>query len=264
MSGRALGLGVVGLLLLGQPTRAALSSAELRAIAATPAADARVPLSLALTDLQGRGTSLGAALGGRPALLMLADFRCTQLCGSILAIAAQALHATGLSPRADFTLAVVGFNPEASASDGGALKAEELGAFPDVAADARVLTGAPAEIGQLEQALGFSAVRDAAAQRFAHPADLYVLTTDGRVSRVLSGLALDPDALRLALVEAGGGRIGTLVDRLHVLCYGLDPLIGASTGLAQTMLRIGASLTMLGVGGLVIVAVRRRLRTGAA
>ncbi len=50
--------------------------------------------------------------------------------------------------------------------------------------------------------------------------------------------------MRLALVEAGQGRIGSLVDRLHVLCYGLDPLTGASTGLAQTMLRTGATLTL--------------------
>ena len=60
------------------------------------------------------------------------------------------------------------------------------------------------------------------------------LTPEGHVSRVLNGLALDPDTVRLALVEAGQGRIGSLVDRLHVLCYGLDPLTGASTALAQS------------------------------
>ncbi len=240
------------------PGVAALSPADLGTVAAAPRAGARVPLDLPVTDLGGAPQTLGQALAGRPALLVLADYRCTQLCGSILGIAAQALAASGLRPDKDFTLAIVGFNPEAGAGDAATMRDAQLAAYPELKPRARLLLADRAAATSLEDAIGYTAVRDPGAERFAHPAELYVLTADGRISRVLSGLSLDGDSVRLALVEAGEGRIGSLVDRLHVLCYGLDPLTGASTDLAQSMLRGGASLTLAGAGGCVVLAWRRR------
>ena len=56
-----------------------------------------------------------------------------------------------------------------------------------------------------------------------------MLTADGRVARALSSLALNPRDLRLALVEAGEGRIGGLADRITLLCSGFDPVHGVYT-----------------------------------
>ena len=55
------------------------------------------------------------------------------------------------------------------------------------------------------------------------------LTADGRVSRALSSLALQPADLRLALLEAGEGKIGGLAGRLALLCYGFDAVHGIYT-----------------------------------
>jgi hypothetical protein len=43
------------------------------------------------------------------------------------------------------------------------------------------------------------------------------------VMRVLSALGLNPTDLRLALVDAGEGHAGSVVDRAVLLCYGFDP-----------------------------------------
>jgi protein SCO1 len=248
------------LLACASPARAALSEAQLATVQAAPQHAARVPLDLSFTDLRRRIT-LGAAMGGRPSLLMLADYRCTQLCGSMLGIAAQALHASGLKPQADFNLILVGFNPDARATDAAAMRDGEIAAFPDLRAEAAILTGSSDSVSRLESSLGFTAIRDQAAGRYAHPAELYVLTADGQVSRVVDALSLEPGSLRLALVEAGQGRIGTLADRLHVLCYGLDPLAGASDGLARFLLSAGAGLTIAGLG--LVAAVQRRRGSAA-
>ena len=139
-----------------------------------------------------------------------------------------------------------------------ALRAAQLGAYADVAAAARFLTGSDATIGRIEQSLGFRAIYDGGAGRYAHPTDVYVLTADGRLSRLLNGLSLDNADVHLALVEAGDGRIGSPIDRLHVLCYGLDPLSGLYTGDVLLALKLGAGLTLVAVGLLIVVAVRRR------
>ena len=51
--------------------------------------------------------------------------------------------------------------------------------------------------------------------------------------------------MRLALVDAGEGRIGTLADRVRMLCYGFDPRAGAYTLSIYRSLAIASGVTMI-------------------
>ena len=234
----------------------ALTRAELATVEAVPAQGATVPAELVFSDGSGAAKPLRAWLGERPAVLILADYRCTQLCGPVLAIAARALTDSGLVPNRDFDLVTIGFNPDAGSTDAAAMRAAQLAANPELEQTALLLSGSPGNVRQLESALGYTAVRDDEARRYAHPATVFVLTAGGAVSRTLEGLSLDGETLRLALVEAGQGRIGSLVDRIHVLCYGLDPATGRYTGGIQAALRAAAVLMLAGFGGAGIYAFR--------
>ena len=255
----ALALALIG---LARPAPASLTRAQLGAVAARPATAAALSLDSILTDQHGRTQSLRSWIGDRPAVLVLADYRCTQLCGPMLSVAARTLQTGDLKPDVDYRLLVVDFNPAAVGRDGEVMRQEELDAFPDLERAALFLTATPDVVELIERSLGFHALYDAAAGRFAHPATVFVLTSDGRVSRVLDGLALDPDTVRLALVEAGQERIGSLVDRIHVLCYGLDPATGLYTGSILFLLKIGAILTLGGIIALVLSARRSGRRKG--
>ena len=243
------------------PARAALAPAELDAVGLSPAPGATVPRDLVFTDAGGTPARLGDVLGGRPAVLVLADYRCREICGPILSVVGSALAGTGLALGRDADLLVIGLDPRAGPSDAARMGAAQLGAL---ARAAHLLSGSPAAVARLEAALDYRAAFDEAADRYAHPADLLVLTPEGAVSRVLPALAVDAPALRLALVEAGEGRIGTLGDRLHLLCYGIDPAHGVANGAIRVMLVTGGVLTLLGLGTFVIGLARRRPTPGGA
>ena len=85
-----------------------------------------------------------------------------------------------------------------------------------------------------------------------------MLSGDGAVSRVLNGLSVEPGTVRLALVEAAQGRIGTLGDRLHLLCYGLGPAVGLYDVFVARALKIGAGLMLAGFGVFALLSLRRR------
>ena len=108
------------------------------------------------------------------------------------------------------------------------MKTAEFGDDPSLGA-AHFLRGDAAAIARLSAAIGYHARYDAQARQYAHPTDLLVLTPDRRVSRLLPGFGASGDELRFALVEAGEGLIGSLIDRIHVLCYGLDPRTAFTT-----------------------------------
>ena len=80
-------------------------------------------------------------------------------------------------------------------------------------------------------------------------------------SRVLTGLGLSGGDMRLALVEAGEGRVGTFGDQVRLLCSGFDPAHGTYNVVVSRVLAATGLATMLALGGLIgllVLAGRRR------
>ncbi|GJD76547.1 thioredoxin domain-containing protein [Methylobacterium goesingense] len=237
----ALLLGLAGAGLTPATGLARLAQNELAQVAVAPAPDARVPLDLALTDAQSGPTTLGAALARRATLLLPVDYTCGNVCDPMLAMSAAALAATGL-PAVGFLL--VGLDPRDDAAAARRMLGPETGA----GAAARALVGDAAAIARLTGALGYRFMIDRDTDSIAHPAAAILLTPDGQVARVLSPLALNGRDLRLALIEAGEGRGGTLADRLTLLCYGYDAVRGIYTPLIERILSLAGAATVLAIG----------------
>ncbi|TME46492.1 MAG: SCO family protein [Alphaproteobacteria bacterium] len=219
---------------------AGLTEQQIGQVALAPPANARVPTALVFRDLDGRDVTLGEAIAGRPTLLLPADFTCSQICGPALSIAASALNQTGLRAGLDYSLVVVGIDAQDGIDVARRFTAGQIGG-----SGVSVLSGSTVAIQSLLSAIGYRLQRDAANDAIAHPAALVTLTADGRVSRALSSLALRPTDLRLALIEAGEGKIGGLAGRLALLCYGFDAIHGIYTQQIAALLRISGGLTVV-------------------
>jgi protein SCO1/2 len=180
------------------------------------------------------------------------------LCGPVLAFAVGALEQTGLRPGDDYRLLVAGIDPKDTAASGVAFRNSRIGEDTPLAAATIMLNGEQAAVDALTQAAGYRYAYDAEHDQFAHPAAAYVLTSDGRVSRVLSGLALNGGDLRLALVEAGQGKIGTLFDRIRLTCSGFDPARGVYTASILRWLHIGGALTVTAIAAGIVLLLRKR------
>jgi protein SCO1 len=252
---------LVTLLALAAPARAGVTTTDLKSVSAEPRPGAALPLDLAFVDETGAARTLRDALGGAPAVLVFADYTCRTLCGPILDFAAMALRQSGLRPGSDFRLIVIGLDPKDGPDVARALRADRIGADDPLARAAVVLTGPAPAIGAATEALGYRYTYDAAHDQYAHPAAAYVLDARGQVARVLSGLGLSGSDMRLALVAAGQGQVGTLGDRIRLLCYGYDPVRGIYTERITLMLEIAAAITIAGLGGSILLmnaAARRR------
>lgn len=225
---------------------AGLTEQQIGEIALAPPPDARVPVDLPFRALDGRTVTLGEAVAGRPTLLMPVDYTCRETCGPALSIAAAALSETGLRSGAEYSVITVGLRADDTPADAERFTAGQIGG-PGVS----VLTGDRAAIDALTRAIGYRFERDSENRVVAHPAAFVALTPDGRVSRALSSLALAPTDLRLALLEAGEGRIGGLIGRLTLLCYGFDAVHGIYTRRIEWLLRIAGVATVAGLAAAV-------------
>jgi protein SCO1/2 len=236
---------------------ASLSRADLAGVEAAPQSDAVLPLTLPLQGDEGNAKPLQYWLGSGPSVWILADFTCETLCGPVVSIVSEALAHSGLKPGPDFRLIVVGLDPKDTAADAAAMKTAQIGTAGELPAHTFFLRGSAKDLADLTTVFGFRSVYDRAHDQFAHPAAAFVVTPDGRIARTLPGLAMDPASLRLALVGASQGRIGSWKDHVRLMCYGFDPASGVYTAAVGRMLAGAGVATIIALVLLISILFRR-------
>lgn len=249
---------LASILIGSTPCGAELSPNQLKEIALNPSPGAALPLDAGFITSGNARLSLKDALGGKPAVLILVDFKCHFTCGTALAIAADGLSQTGLEAGRDYNFLVIGIDPKASAADAEAMQAAYLAPYPRLSAAAKFLSGDAASIASVTNALNYTAVYDAGRGEFAHPLGVVILTGAGRVSHIIEGLNLSAAPLRAAVLDARQSRLAAFVEGIRLLCYGHNPLEGAYTATVQAALKGGALLTVLGIGGALLFLARRK------
>lgn len=222
---------------------------------------AALPLSAAFTDSAGRAVRLGDELGPRATLLMLGWHRCPQLCGLATQGVLEALRQAGVAGPAA-RVVFVSVDPAETAADAAARRLADVGYAQLLAGqDGRALppierlVGPPASIRSLAASVGFAWRPGDERARLAHPAGVVVVTPDGHVSRYLMGVRYDADDLRTAIDDAARGRLGTLTDRIALLCAHLDPRTGLHTAGAMLLARLAG---LAALAGLAVFAWRHR------
>ena len=222
-----------------------------------------VPMDLVLRDETGAPVKLVDAVGGKPAVLSLVYYECPMLCTLTLNGLVGALNALTFEPGRDFSLVTVSFDPREGPEHAQKRKQAYLQRYhrKGAAQAWRFLTGDQAALDRLTRAVGFRYAWDERTRQFAHPAGIVVLTPDGRIARYLYGVEYAPKDLRLGLVEASQGRIGTPVDKLLLYCYQYDPMQGRYGATVLRIVRLAGLATLLGMGGFVIAALRRERRS---
>ena len=224
-----------------------------------------INLDLPFVDESGHGVTLREYAKGRPVVLSLAYYGCPMLCQLALQGLASSLKPLAFGPGREFEVVTVSFDPRETPEMAQKARSSSLETYgrPEGKAGWHFLTGGEEAIRKLTDAVGFRYAWDAESGQYAHATGIVILTPEGRVSRYLFGIDYAPKDLRLALIESAGGRIGTLADRLLLLCYRYDPHTGRYSAVAMTAVRAGAILSVLGIGSFVILSVRRERRRGS-
>jgi protein SCO1/2 len=226
---------------------------------------AQLPLDARFTTQDGAAVRLGDLVPKeRPVLLSLVYFNCPMMCGLILTGAARGMRETGLELGKDFDAVTVSFDP----SDTTRLAAERqrgyLQAFgkPEATGGWTFLIGQQPDIKAVTEAVGFNYAYDERTKQFAHAAAIFVLTPEGKVSRYLYGVEFAAKDLRLAIVEASQGRVGTSFDRFLLTCFRYDPASRQYQPYVLGIMRVVMLGVLGGLGLMLGVFWRREIKKG--
>ncbi len=215
---------------------------------------AQVPLDAEFTDEQGRTVRLGDYFGRQPVVLVLAYYECPMLCTEILNGVLRAIRPLQFDLGEEYRIVTVSIDPGETAQMANDKKGVYVKGYgrPEGAAGWHFLTGPEASIQALADAVGFRYRYEPETDLYSHASAIQVLTPEGKVARYFFGVEYSPRDLRLTLVEAASGRIGTPVDQVLLYCFRYDPALGRYSLVIMNVLRIAALLTLLGVVGMMI------------
>jgi protein SCO1/2 len=220
--------------------------------------DAQVPQDLPFTDDAGRPVKLGDYFGKKPLILNLDYYNCTMLCGEVLSGLTGAMKMVKFNVGDEFDVVTISFNPQETPQIAAAKKQDYLKRYgrPGAASGWHFLTGPAESINALTKAVGFQYQYDPKSSQYAHATAIMVLTPQGRISRYFYGVDYPPKDLRMGLVEASQNKIGNAVDQVLLYCYHYDPATGKYGAIVNNILKLGAALTILLLGGLLFVLFR--------
>ncbi len=205
---------------------------------------------------------LSEYFGDKPVILSLAYYRCPMLCTLVESGLASSMKALGLEAGKDYQVVTVSFDPRETPDLAAATKKNYLQKYghPEAASAWHFLTGEQEPIHSLASAVGFRYVYDEEKDQFAHASGVMVLTPEGKIAKYFFGVEYAPRDLRLALVEASGGKVGSVTDHLLLLCYQYDPQTSRYGLMVYRLMRFGGVATVLGIGILVLFMLRRDSR----
>jgi protein SCO1/2 len=234
-----------------------------------PAADqedkvgAVVDRELAFTDERGYPFQLKQLFPGKqPVVLILGYSSCPSMCGVVLGAAFDALSEVELQPGADYRILSVSINPQETPEEATARKQNFLRRLLKTGGDDawRLCLGDEATIRKLADSVGFHYYFTPATGQYSHPPSLIFLTPEGKVSRIIKNTFFDPRDVRLALVEASDGKIGTFWDQVQLNCLTYDPRTKSYNLAAMTIMRVAGGLTVAALAWMIWVMLRRERR----
>ncbi|MCW8127715.1 SCO family protein [Microbulbifer halophilus] len=217
---------------------------------------AALPADIVFRDARDKPVELASLAAQRPLILLLAWFDCPHLCPTLLEQLAKATAALPFD-AGDYRVALVGIDPRTTPADARVLMKQLCDRHGRMIDNWTLLTGTEENIKKLADRIGFHYRYDAQRRSYAHPAGLVVVAPGGTVSHYLLRIEPEQPHLRLALIDAGRGKLGSAVDRLLLRCYQFDPHSGRYN-LAVIRLLQGAGA--LSVIALAVFLVRLRGR----
>lgn len=195
----------------------------------------------------------------KPVILSPVYFKCPTLCNHHMNGVFKTLKAIDWKLGKDYTYIAVSIDPSENETITTPKKEAYLKDYARMDSESgfHLLTGTEESISKLTSQLDFRYAWDNDAKQFIHASGVYVLTPDGRVSRIFQGIQIEPRDLKFAFLEASNGKIGSFVDKFALFCFQFDPRKNKYTIYAYRVMQIGGFLTLVFLGSFLYINWRK-------
>lgn len=245
------------------PTAATMPSA-LQNVGFEPPLNGQMPLDLHFRDETGRDVQLREFFGQKPVVLAFVYYTCPMLCDQVQMGVAGTLRMLSFNPGRDYEVVFISFDPHDTPEAAAEKKKTAVARFhrPETVSGWHFLTGSEESIAAATRAANFRFRYDEKSKLFAHASGVMILTPDGRISRYFYGIEYPSRDMRLGLVDASAGKIGSPIDHVLLYCFHYDPSSAKYSASILRIIRLGGILTVFVLVGGIWISRRRENHAG--
>jgi protein SCO1/2 len=214
----------------------------------------QLPLDLGFTDASGKAVTLADYFKGDvPVILTLNYSDCPMLCSLQLGGVVEGMKRLDWSAGKEYRVVTVSINPDETTERLHKFKSRYMQQYgrPGTEPGWAFLTGSESNVRALADAMGFQYNYNEKREEWVHPAAILVATPNAKIARYLYGLEYHEKTLRLSLVEASEGRIGSTVDRLLLYCFHYDETEGRYAPVARNIMKVSGAIAVVLLGGFI-------------
>jgi protein SCO1/2 len=239
---------------------------QLQNVGFEPQLNAQLPLDLNFQDESGRDVRLRDYFGSKPVLLALVYYGCPMLCNQVEQGVVGSLKMLSFNASRDYEVIFVSFDTRETPDMAAKKKLAALSHYgrPETAPGWHFLTGKEEAVHAVTSAANFRYSFDEKHNLFAHASGIMLLTPDGRISRYFYGVEYPSRDMRLGLVDASAGKIGTPIDHLLLFCFQYDPETARYSATVLKIVRLGGILTIFTIVAGILIFRRRDVHAASA
>jgi protein SCO1/2 len=233
--------------------------AALRDVGFEPPLNGQMPLDLPFRDETGRSVQLREYFGQKPVVLAFVYYGCPMLCDQVEQGVVGVLRMLSFNTGRDYDVVFVSFDARETPEMASEKKKKALAHFrrPETDSGWHFLTGSKESIAAATKAANFRFSFDAKNNLFAHASGVLLLTPDGHISRYFYGVEFPGRDMRLGLVDASAGKIGSPIDHVLLFCYHYDPTAAVYSASILKIIRLAGVLTILCLVAFILISRRR-------
>jgi protein SCO1/2 len=238
---------------------------QLQNVGFEPQLNAQLPLDVNFRDESGRDVRLRDYFRSKPVLLALVYYSCPMLCNQVEQGVVGSLKMLSFNAGRDYEVIFVSFDTRETPEMAAKKKLAALSHYgrPETAPGWHFLTGKEEAVHAVTSAANFRYSFDEKHNLFAHASGIMLLTPDGRISRYFYGVEYPSRDMRLGLVDASAGKIGTPIDHLLLFCFQYNPETARYSATVLKIVRLGGILTIFTIVAGILIFRRRDARAAS-
>ncbi|MCX7978810.1 MAG: SCO family protein [Bdellovibrionaceae bacterium] len=231
-----------------QPKVADERPAELEGVGITEQLGAQLNLDLPFRDEEGREVRLRDYINGtKPVIISPVYFSCPGLCNFHLNGLTDALKELDWTVGKDFDVLAISFDSNETPEVAKGKKENYVASYgrPESASGWHFLTGSAESVKSFTDSIGFKYKWNEEQQEWSHASAAIMVSPQGVLTRYLPGIMFAAKDVKLALTEAGKGKVGTFIDQLVLYCFHYNPKNSGYSIYAFNIMKLAGGITVL-------------------
>ncbi|MCM8537101.1 MAG: hypothetical protein NE334_14270 [Lentisphaeraceae bacterium] len=184
--------------------------------------------------------------GEKPALLCMVYFTCRSTCGPLMNDVYNKIRDLNIKPGNEYNLIFLSMEPNETVDVATGKKENYLKEFKYASGEGHhFITASQESITAITKALDFKYVAISDTSDYSHPTVTYYVTPKGKISRFITGFGFNTQDIRLSLLDAGKGKIGSILDNVLLRCYKFDPKNKTYVRNSMMLMSVAGAMTLI-------------------